>query len=385
VTGRRDREVVVAGGGPAGAAAALALARAGRHVLLVGGSSGGGVRTGEALPPASRPLLRDLGVLDRLLADGHLPSHGNVSAWGSHEVHATDFVFDVHGHGWHLDRARFDALLRNAARSAGAEVAPAGRVLGLDRDGGGLRVRVTGPQGAGEVRCRWLVDATGRAAAVARGQRAERVHEDRLIAFVARFRSAPAADRDSRTLIEARPDGWWYTVRVPSGERVVGFLTDGDLVDRATLLSPRGFAARLAGTERVSALLAAGRCVLVGRPRGADAGSARLGPFAGPGWVAAGDAAISFDPLSSQGIFNGLYTGLRAGQAVAAALGGDDTAVGGYVDRLAEIHRAYRANLARFYAGEARWPDHPFWRRRRSGPPAEPAAVSSRPAPGGRG
>ena len=75
-------EVVIVGGGPAGAAAAIELARLGRRVLLANRDEGSDFRIGEAAPPAVRPLLRDLGVLDRVLADGHLPCYGNVSVRG---------------------------------------------------------------------------------------------------------------------------------------------------------------------------------------------------------------------------------------------------------------------------------------------------------------
>ena len=68
------------------------------------------------------------------------------------------------------------------------------------------------------------------------------------------------------------------------------------------------------------------------RPRGADAGSARLDRFVGDGWVAAGDAALSFDPLSSQGMLTALYTGMKAGQALSAHLAGDGGALEAYAD-----------------------------------------------------
>ena len=358
-------EAVVAGGGPAGAAAALALARGGRRVLLLDDSPAGAFRVGEALPPAGRPLLRDLGVLDAFLADGHLPCHGNLSAWGSPALHATDFFFGLDGHGWHLDRARFDAGLRDAARRAGAELRDGTRLAAAEPDpAGGWRVALSGEGGPGEARCGWLVDATGRRAAVARRAGAARLHDDALVAFHARFRPAREGDRDGRTLVEAAPDGWWYTALVPSGERVVAFLTDADLADRADLLSPHGFARRVEGTVHVRAALDAWGFAVHGRPRGADAGSARLDRFTGPGWVAAGDAAVSYDPLSSQGIRTALYTGMLAGRALHARLDGDGSALAGYAHRLREVHAAYLRSRAEFYAYETRWADRPFWTRR---------------------
>ncbi|MCY1030783.1 hypothetical protein OV207_04890 [Corallococcus sp. BB11-1] len=84
----------------------------------------------------------------------------------------------------------------------------------------------------------------------------------------------------------------------------------------------------------------------------------------GDGWLAAGDAALSFDPLSSQGLFNALFTGLAAAEATDRALSGDPSATSDYAGTLADIDAAYRRNLAAWYALERRWPEQEFWRRR---------------------
>lgn len=362
----RDAEVIVAGGGPAGAAAALVLARLGRRVLLADGAEADGFRIGESVPPAIRPLLRDLGVLDLVLADAHLPCYGNVSIWGSDEPTTTDFIFDPNGHGWHLDRSCFDATLRNAARDVGVEVLTATRLVEAVREGARWRVTLNSRNAGNEVaRCGWLVDATGRRAAVACRLGAARVRDDALVAFYARFRAKAGIDRDSRTVIESDPDGWWYTALVPSGERVVAYLSDADLVSRADLLSTTVFAERLDSSRYVRGQLVAHGYEAVGPLRGADAGTARLDHVTDAGWTAVGDAAVSFDPLSSQGILTALFTGLRAGEAINRALAGDHTELDGYARRVDEIDRAYRRHRDIYYAAEGRWSDRPFWRRRR--------------------
>ena len=105
-----------------------------------------------------------------------------------------------------------------------------------------------------------------------------------------------------------------------------------------------------------------------------------LDRFAGPGWLAVGDSALSFDPLSSQGLLTALYTGLRAGQAADRLLDGDDGPLEEYARRLEAIHDAYRRHRAAYYAAERRWADRTFWLRRVPGhiPP-------DRVAPGGGG
>jgi hypothetical protein len=164
------------------------------------------------------------------------------------------------------------------------------------------------------------------------------------VAFHAVFPAAgPAgADGDRRTLVEAVADGWWYTALLPSWDRVAAFLTNADLADRRALLSAQGFVARLRQTRHVSAVLSRGAYRVGTRPRGADARSHRLDRFIGSGWVAVGDAATAFDPLSSQGILNALYTGLRAGQALDCVLSGEGgAALSEFTAGLEAVHAAY--------------------------------------------
>ena len=364
-----DYAAVIVGAGPAGAAAAISLARLGKKVLLVDDSADG-FKIGESLAPAARPLLRDLGVLEPFLADRHLPCYGNVSAWGASEPQYTDFVSNPHGNGWHLDRARFDALLRDEARNFGATVLSMARFAGTDRVKGGWRVSLRlgiGWRRSEEVRTTWLIDATGRRSFVARALGAQRIHEDRLIAFYSRFRPRESSicDEDCRTIVEAAPDGWWYSALVPAGERVVAFFTDRDLADRIALRSEYGFTRMLGESQHVGTLLIKHGHRPDGAPRGADAGTARLNQLGGPGWLAIGDAALSFDPLSSQGILNALYTGIRAGHAIGRSLSDDEGLVDEYLQRLNGIYDAYRTTRTAYYAAEGRWRDRPFWSRRR--------------------
>jgi flavin-dependent dehydrogenase len=91
---------------------------------------------------------------------------------------------------------------------------------------------------------------------------------------------------------------------------------------------------------------------------------ARLASAAGPGWLAVGDAAMSFDPLSSQGLFHALYTGMKGGEAAARMLAGDAAAGPAFAAGLEPVWEAYQFHRALYYGMERRWPDAPFWRRR---------------------
>jgi flavin-dependent dehydrogenase len=164
-------------------------------------------------------------------------------------------------------------------------------------------------------------------------------------------------------MVEATPDGWWYSALVPTGERVVAFLTDADLVDTATRTTA-GFCERLREARHLRCRLDGHEYRITGRPRAAAAGGSRLERFAGEGWVAVGDAALAFDPLSSQGLLCALETGSRAGRAIDRALAGDTEPLTDYPRAVGRIDSAYREGLAACYAAERRWLGRPFWRRR---------------------
>ena len=357
-------EVGVLGGGPAGATAARCLAWAGVPTVLIDETTDkGGV--GEGLPPGAKPLLRNLGLWEAIGGDGHLASCGNESAWGSAHLHSTHFVADPNGDGWHLDRGRFDTLLQAAARDAGARVHAATRARRVVRARGAWEVTIGTATRRPLLRARWLIDCTGRRAWVSRRAGATRAMTDRLVAFVVRCPRRPQVppDHDAVTLVESAPDGWWYTSRLPSGDRVVAYLTDADDASAWQAGTAPGFAAMLDATNHVRARVARDH-TMAARPRIVAAGTSRLDRLTGEGWLAAGDAALSLDPLSSQGILNAVYSGMTASQAILAHLAGDGSAMEGYGQRLGAIFTTYLKNRREYYAQERRWASRPFWRRR---------------------
>ncbi|MEU6807123.1 NAD(P)/FAD-dependent oxidoreductase, partial [Streptomyces neyagawaensis] len=304
--------------------------------------------------------------------------------WGSADLHAVDFINDPHGHGWHLDRRLFDRRLRDASRAAGAEVAEGSAVRDTARtpDGGWtLALRGgTGPAGTrsgGEraVRCRWVIDATGRAAAIAVRCGARRRVGDRLTALYVPLEADPL-DTDRRSLVESDEDGWWYTAPQPSGGRLVAYFTDADLP--AASHTARHFRRRMTATRHVSrwAHRDGPPPTSPAAPRRAAAHTAHLDTVYGDGWTAAGDAAVAFDPLSSQGVLTALYTGLSAGLAVDTRLGrassGTDSALAAYADKVAAARSAYLRGHRVIHTQESRWTDRPFWARRLTDLPDSP-------------
>jgi len=352
-------DVVIVGGGPAGCATGLALRdhAPALRVVLVEASAYDSPRLGETLPPLSRRLLEHLGVWEPFRRQGHRPVHGTAAAWGSAEPLDRDYLFTTQGNGWHLDRAAFDAMLAVEAEHRGVTVLRQTRVSRADREAQVWRLRLQG----GALTARFLVDATGASATFARRSGARFVASDRMAGYARIFEDV--AGSDPRTLVEAFSDGWWYTAGLPGGLRIAACLTDVDLARRLRLAEPAQWARRLAATDSVRDLLRGAR------PRGPvvvrPTQSRRLEPAAGEGWLAVGDAASLFDPLSSQGILKGLRSGVFAGYAIGDLLcRGDNRGLERYDRYVREEFTSYCRARARYYAEERRWPESEFWRRR---------------------
>lgn len=368
-------EVIVLGGGPAGCAAALSLARQGvERVLVVEASDYEVERIGESIPPDTRQLFAELGVLAAFLAEEHEPCPGSCSSWGADELGYNDFLFNPYGHGWHLDRRRFDAWMAARARDAGAELWTRCKFVervGEDGDGVALELRVGHGGERVRVRASFVIDATGRRSRYARRCGARPRQLDQLVVSTGFF-ELPGDElaRLSRlTMLEAVEEGWWYLARLPRRRVAAALATSPKIHRRRRFDRPRAWLDALATTRHVlPALLAAEASPVAGSLAVCAAPSFLLEPShdesSTPRWLAVGDAASSFDPISSQGIYKGLSDGLRGGRAVAASLRGDP---GSLADHAADVRarfEGYAQQRAYFYGVEQRWPESSFWRGR---------------------
>lgn len=354
------------GGGPAGSTAARVLARAGISVLLASAKPPADFKFGESLIPSAQNILREIGLWEEFQKGGHAPCFGNCSAWGGPGLGETDFIRSPYGHGWHLNRAAFDQMLWQGAVAAGATPFLPARWESARRVGSHWSVELTTDEGKRVVECEWLVDATGRPSRLASALGIARRHEDRQIAFFARFLTDPSAkpDEDSRTLVESIPQGWVHTARLPEGSRVVTVFTDAGTPWIKSAGSVEGFLSLVGETNHVAEKLLRHQYAPMEKPQSTDARSSRLEHFRGDGWIAAGDAATAFDPLSSQGILSALYSGLKAGQALIGHLGGDATALDRYDGQITQVYEQFLVNRLKYYGEEKRWLESPYWAAR---------------------
>ncbi|TBU30802.1 hypothetical protein BD311DRAFT_658188 [Dichomitus squalens] len=397
-TNRFLPQVIIVGGGPAGCATALSIARrtpeGSVRILIIDDADPSAYKIGESLPAAARRSLSmlDPSLLPRLTEDTSRGLHdvctGNASAWASADLHETYSLMNPYGAGWHLDRARFDDMLRQTCGS----MLWRGKIVGVRRaDGGGVEgspvfgwdidAKPAGTSSMKTFRTRWLVDATGRKASVAQKIGAKmRKHSDLLAFYVVFDRIDPDSDRaddnDTRTLIEAAPSGWWYSARLPHGKRLVMYTTSPWDATARVARTAAGFLDMLqSDTVHISRSLC--EMPLYEMPPGTKftrcttAASSILDPYTswesqgktgggehdrqGRGWCAVGDAALAFDPLSSQGIITALNAGAFLGSVLARHLH-PSAAEGSHLEgseAVREIRQAYERVREKYEEGRA--------------------------------
>lgn len=326
-------DVCVFGLGPAGAATAARLADLGVAAMVLERPAARKPWGGESFTGAIRTPLTTLGLWDRFCAAGHVTGYEQRSAWG--ETGIADSIFSPYGNAWHVDRDRFDDDLRAAIVERGIAIVRYASLdtLQRDRDGGGWRLEL---EGGRRIAARYVVDATGRASAIARRLGVRPQLHDRLVGFTALVPRNPAFDH--AMVISSASDGWWYAAPVPRGH-VLAYFTDSDLAPRQLARSMQIVPANSAFTQA----------------RGRD------------GWLPVGDACAAHDPLCGWGVHRALANGIRAADAISHYLHDHDASLlDGYDRHCRDQFDTYLTGLAEHYAYERRFAASPFWQRRLS-------------------
>jgi len=96
------------------------------------------------------------------------------------------------------------------------------------------------------------------------------------------------------------------------------------------------------------------------------ANSSRLDVIANHAWLAVGDAAIAFDPLSGQGVYKAIQSAINAATAINKHFAGDSGALPDYATSQEGDFARYLETHRKVYSREKRWANSPFWSRRQS-------------------
>ncbi len=325
-------DVVVIGGAIAGASAAILLRRRAPHrrVLVVEKSAEFDWKVGEStVEVSSYFLIRVLKLYDHLSRE-QLPKQAfrywfhNGRAARLREASEVGPTQLARTPSFQLDRAVLDGHVLRMAEAEGAEVWRPAKVVDTTLEGeAGNTLTVEKADGARvAVRARWVVDATGRQALLARRRGGvEPIDGHPTSAIWVRYRGVKdldgpevvgtdPADPFSRAVVAARRlatnhfTGWGYWIwfiPLRGGETSVGLVWDKRLVQPEGATPLEKLTRFLDANPLTRELLehaepVAGDCRTYGHlPYFVDR-------FIGPGWTCVGDAGGFLDPFYSPGL-----------------------------------------------------------------------------------
>lgn len=353
-------DVLIIGNGPAGLASAITLRQQGASVMAVHRPADANrFRVGESLAASARYSLTELDVWEEFLDDGHEPCYGNASCWGDDRLYFNDFIQSPSGQGWYVGRPAFESMLTRKAASLGVPFHETDRSFRLYRKNNSWEY--TGEHL--KINAAMVIDASGRNSWLSRQLGIRRIRRDEQVAVIS-ILGATDPLNNQQSLIEAVSDGWWYVSDIGEEKTARIFFTDPDLHHRNSWLDPSYWRNKSMQTKFVRHRIPVNRYKEIVPLQYTSAGSHHLEHYAGEGWLAAGDAACSLDPLSSHGIAFALRSGIDAAMAAKDHLEGTSSAGNDYHEKIELAFRLYNEQRTGFYQRETRWKDDPFWIRR---------------------
>jgi flavin-dependent dehydrogenase len=317
-------DVIIAGAGPGGSALATLLAQAGQRVLVVEREDFPRFHIGESLLPASGLVASRLGI--ETTPDVFFHKRGAQFVHeATNRVQTFDFAEALPGpprSAWHVERAKFDKLLRDRAEAVGAVLRHRFEVMdvAIDAEGANVAIRsAEAGEGASQTieRARYFIDATGQERFLARKHGTARPLErfGRAAVFTHFVGLPPAAQdelaphNDIRVVII--PDGWLWGIPLTENRLSVGMVKRKPGLRRSDLdayLATSPLFGRLtAGAERLQTRMITNFSFENERA-------------SGPRHACVGDAACFIDPVFSSGVSLAILRAVEVAERLLPAL-----------------------------------------------------------------
>lgn len=299
----RQIEICVVGGGPAGASIARRLALLEHQVTLIDQANQVNLPTGESLSPGIIPLLEKCGIRQNIELAGFLRPTETVIRWGGRSRRRAS---KLDKRGFQVDRPTFDRLLLEEAEKAGVQVVQPATLTGLTQleDGTWLLTYTEGDQ-EHQLKTAFYVDASGRRSLFP-GNKIR--YSEPTMALTGYWNNV--AIQGNETRIEAGTNEWYWGAPFNNGLfKASIFLNPLDYPQMVPAEVTAFYQSKLESSGFLRRCLNGTLCSAV---EAHDASSYYDDQPVGKTFIKVGEAALSIDPLTSQGVATAISSALDA-------------------------------------------------------------------------
>ncbi len=338
----KKTDIVVIGGGPTGSSAATFLRQKGYDVVILEKKRHPRYQVGESIIPHIWKYTQALGARKKLEDEGFLAKAGGTVVWNGiiHQMAFKAFGYD--GPALHVERDRFDHILLDHSKEAGAQVFEEINVTKVDLgDAPKVHYKVMGDNSADQIECKFVLDASGQSGVLAKQLSTRVLDPDfRFMSIWGYFQNSkyfsiegkarPFSDLSHTppTTFVSNVDGWGWLWHIPLRTTTsVGLVLPVDIVKDAKSQEDLEtyFERRCREIPYLDRLLE-GATYERGKFHAIRDYSYKPVRATGPGYFLLGDSAGFIDPIFSVGVPLGMYSAYLGVWAVDRALTKPSTA-----------------------------------------------------------
>ena len=320
-------DVIVVGGGPAGSAMGWSLAKRGVRVAILERATFPREKVcGDFVEPAGLRILEAMGCSDALDAPSRLPITTNRVYFGPRLAYRGEIPYYEGGHGlpahgYIVPRDQLDTVLLERAQAASATVKQGCAALDVRRDGETMSVAARDATRDFTLRARLVVGADGVESTVAKSAGLRRTDRRHIGISQRAYVEGLEVEGGEATIWfdEDQVPGYGWMFPMPGGRANVGVGMLSESCHRFDLSVPRAFAESLQRLRIRHPGCANAR--LASRPIGGVVkmyGGIDRNHF--DGGLLIGDAGSFVDPMTGEGITQGMESALIASRTVLDAL-----------------------------------------------------------------
>ena len=345
---------VIIGAGPAASTMAALLAQRGETAVVFDDGQRPELIVGESLIPAVVPLLRQLGIEDRVAA---ISQHKPGVSFLHELLPSIDFNFTpaapyLPTYAYNVERHSFDALLRQRALELGAIFLPQRGHVRATAPGSAVEIELDPvsvaacPQLEGRQPA-MLIDATGRTRLFSKLLSLSATSGPRDdLAYFAHYENFALPRPSGQVLISRLQKGWNWRIPLPQEKLSVGLVINKELAKTLGDTPEERLENSLAREPLLSSASANARRI---SPVAVYRNYQRIGCRAsGPGWAAIGDAFGFVDPMLSSGLFLAMESASQLDQALTS---NSKNRFANYETTMREWFRAWDNIVEYFYDG----------------------------------